>query len=223
MSTTTNTFSTDIPGSHLYSHNVSRTSHSFYSFRIFRVFERLLLCFQGYTGFRKGCRTYATWRSPPGIKSSLMKSWKTRDILKSRELRINIASVLLLSCVNLRTCTVGLHWSSSSCNSSTHWLIPELVVLLRPLFQYQTIQFFDFLNLCIQCTLVVFCSSHKSPVVFQTWKSKSCHSKLPYVSYCLPQVSCTLCLTLLWHSNIHFSPSFFFGVQLFIMNRQSES
>ena len=156
MSTTTDTFSADIPGSHLYSPNLSRTSHSFYSFRVFRVFECLILCFQRYTGFRKESRTYTTWRSPPGIKSSLMKSLKTRDILKSRELRVNIASALCAPRTGLlgRVTLVHLHCSltaSSYCNSSTYWQIPGVVPLLRPLLQYQAHSFLFFLKPWMVC------------------------------------------------------------------------
>jgi hypothetical protein len=39
----------------------------------------------------------------------------------------------------------------------------------------------------VHCMLVVLCSSHRPSVALQTWKPKSCHSPLPYVSYSLHQ------------------------------------
>ncbi len=40
-----------------------------------------------------------------------------------------------------------------------------------------------------------FCSRHLHPVVLQTWKTKSCHSPLPYGSHSLPQAPFLPCVS----------------------------
>ena len=124
-------------------------------------------------------RTSRSFCSPSRLFSSVSK---VTGSVKSRELRVNISSAL---CAPDRS--GYLHCSltaSSSCNSSTHWQIPELAPSLRPLLRYQVHsgrsswgQHFESLPTSITAQSVpAFLYDffgHWQPVALQTWKQKN--------------------------------------------------